>query len=99
MRLTIIDYAGRRKRADIGSKEDIATIDIVVLSGDEIADVTYKDYTRKRFDSCDDRISDFFDDAYEIYHFRKKNNLIDNPLWLKRSSSYDDRWRNEHETD
>ena len=95
MILTIMDYDNHKRNVNIGKKDDIASISISVISGDEIAEVIYKDYTKKCFDSSDCRMYDFFDDEYTIYNFQEENNLIDNPLWQKRKSSYDDKWRRE----
>jgi len=97
MRIKLLDYSNKKITVDIGKKENVATIDITVMSGDEIANVTYKDYSRAIFDSSNDRIMDYFDDSYRVYDFQKTDNLIDNPKWLQRKSSYDDRWKAEGE--
>ena len=93
MTIELIDYDGIKVKKRIGKKEDVAVINIEVVSGDEIAIVIYKDYSTKHFDSSDTRMIDFHDDSYNIYDYTKENNLIDNPLWLNRKTSYDDKWR------
>lgn len=88
MILKLLDYNDDATEHEIGNLEDIAAIMIRVVSGDEIANVIYKDYTVKDFDSSDTREMDFYDFDYEIYRFDVKNNLIDNPKFKERRSSY-----------
>ena len=99
LKITLLDYVGNKVVFDVGEKDSIATIDLSVITGDEIANVVYKDYSRKRFDTRDDRMTDYFDDEYELYDFRSQTNLIDNPIWKTRRSSYDDAWRETQQTD
>lgn len=93
MNIEIMNYNDERVSVDIGKKEDIAVIDIQIVSGDEIAHVIYKDYSRKYFDSAsllnNFRIMDYNDAEYEAYNASKENNIIDNPNWLNRKTSYD----------
>ena len=97
MKIALMNYDAKKVTVDVG--DNVATIIIDVVSGDEIANVTYKDYTRKSFDSAEYlhnlRLADFNDDSYEVYNFQNKDNLINNPLWENRKSSYDSRWREE----
>lgn len=90
MILKLLDYANDPTEHDIGNLEDIATIGITVVTGDEIATVTYKDNTVKTFDSSVTRITAYFDDEYEIYRSGQSDNLIDNPKFINRTNSY---WR------
>ena len=93
MELTLMNYASKKVSVDIGNREDIADIFISVISGDEIANITYKDYSHKSFDSADLtngwRMMDSNDGGYFAYNFKEENNLIDNPKWVNRTSSYD----------
>jgi len=89
MTITLMDYADRKVTHDIGDIENIGTIDIEVITGDEIAVVTYKDGTIKRFDSSDSRIYDFYDNEYEIYNAETGVNYLNSDEFLKRESSYD----------
>lgn len=90
MILKLLDYSGATTEHNIGNFEDIATITITVVSGDEIATVVYKDYSTKKFDSSTTRIIDYYDDVYEIYCFGQPENLINNPEFENRTNSY---WR------
>lgn len=90
MFLKLMDYQDRVTEVDIGELDDIAVITITVVTGDEIADVIYKDYTTARFDSSNDRMADYPDDRYEIYRVGVSENLIDNPRFTERKTSY---WR------
>lgn len=88
MILKLLDCNGVATEHEIGNLEDIAAIWITVISGNEMAAVVYKDYTVEDFHSSDTRKMDFYDFDYEIYRFDAKNNLIDNPKFKERQSSY-----------
>lgn len=85
-----MDYARRSKTFEIGDIQNIARISITVISGDEIATVIYKDYSSKEFDSSNNRMADFFDEEYDIYNVTSGLNLLDDPKFKRRESSY---WR------
>lgn len=85
----ILDYKGNRHPVDLGDLDDIAVIDIKVVTGDETLDIVYKDYSKIYADAETGRWRDIVDDIYEIYHFQKEKNLIDDPDFLNRKSSYD----------
>ena len=87
MELTLLDYAGKKKTFDIGNLEDIVRIRIRIISGDEIAFVVYKNDEVKRFASnC--AIYDFYDGEYDVYSVTSGRNLLDNPVWMNRETSY-----------
>ena len=67
MTLTLMDYSGDKTDFEIGSLDDIECIDITVISGDEIADVYYKNGTNTTFDSSNTRLCDFYDYSYTLY--------------------------------
>lgn len=90
MELRLMDYAGRSKTFEIGDIEEIARITITVISGDEIATVIYKGYSSKEFDSSNSRMADFYDDEYDIYDVTSGLNLLDDPEFKNRKTSY---WR------
>lgn len=94
MNITIMNYNDEKVTVDVG--DNVATINIDVISGDEVARVTYKDYTTILYDSADIignwRLMDCYDRSYEVYNFHKEENLIDNPLWKNRKTSYDSAW-------
>ena len=91
MNIEIMNYNDERVGVDVG--EDVAIINIQIVSGDEIAYVIYKDYSQECFDSAvllhNLRSMDFDYGEYEVYNANKENNLIDNPVWLNRKTSYD----------
>ena len=89
MKLILIDWNDEKHDFDIGELDDIMTIDICVLSGDEIAQVLYKDGCEETFDSGFMRIADFFDCIYNIYDSTEETNLIFAERFLKRKTSYD----------
>jgi len=82
----LLDYSGAKKNIDINFKDvDFATI--VVVSGDEILDVVFKNGESHSFDSSEDRIFDFFDGSYVL--ISKGEWRIDPDKWNLRISSYD----------
>ena len=93
MELTLMNYTNDKVSVDIGDKEDIGTIFISIISGDEIAHIIYKDFSHKWFDSNKllggFRFMDFDDGCYMLYNINEKDNLLDNPKWINRTSSYD----------
>ena len=92
MTLKLLNYARREAHFDIGNLEDIERIDLMILTGDEIATVTYKNGDKREFDSDVDenRMSGYFDSCYNIYDMlHTENSLLNNGRWLSRTSSYD----------
>lgn len=88
MLLKLVDYDDRIHDFEIGNLEDIRRISIEVVSGDEIADVDYKDGTSKTFDSsyfCE-RIMNFDDGLYDVYN--DEVNLLENEEWKSSNNSY-----------
>lgn len=69
MNLIIMDY--RDVKYDTGvSLDDLSNIESIcidVITGDEIATVTYKDGHSEEFDSSMTRMTDFFDGGYTLY--------------------------------
>lgn len=89
MKLKLLDYSDKEVEFEIGELEDIDSIIIQVISGDEIAHVFYKDGHSDNFDSGVDRLMDFDDGSYIIYDADTGINYMTNPKWVGRSSSYD----------
>ena len=89
--LRLVDYSGKTELAELGDLNSIAVITIRVVTGDEIAEVIYKDYTTDEFDSSYDRCSDYYDGEYEVYRFDKpaEDQLLFNEKWKERTNSYD----------
>lgn len=83
--ITLFDYADNRK--EFTPSKPFKTIRIEVISGDEIAFVTYDDNTVEIFDSSDCRIMDYFDYEYILYDEERDINIYD--FWVTRRNSYD----------
>lgn len=62
--------------------DDIRLIGVIVLTGDEIIEIHYNDYTCQRVDCGTGRIRDYYDGSYVV-------EPVDIPKWLERKSSYD----------
>lgn len=76
-----------RVRCDTGVRlEDVETLFVTVITGDEIATVVKTDGTQKTFDSADlsgdTRCEDYFDGEYGVH----KDDLAE---WSQRESTYD----------
>ena len=65
MHLRIYEYKNRAKDIELPDKE-IQTIDVTVLSGDEVVEVTFKDGSVEEYDSSDSRLIDYYDGSYEV---------------------------------
>ena len=88
MIIKILDYKSRAKEVDVGELKDIRKMQVDVVTGDEILTVTYKDGSKKIFDSSDDRTRAFFDGDYELYNTETEPeiNELENPEWLNRTN-------------
>lgn len=62
--------------------DDISFINVIVVSGDEILDIYYDDFTHQKVDCGPTRIRDFYDGSYIVWP-------ADITRWLERKSSYD----------
>ncbi len=92
--LMLMDF--QKRLTDTGIKlseigEDIEEIFITVLTGDEIATVTFADGHEEIFDSSNNRLADFDDGFYTLYRKGEVNQL---DKFLGRDSSYWD-WEGE----
>ena len=88
MKLMLIDFKKDALMVDIGDIDDIARISITILTGDEVAFVTYKDGTTNVFDSSFTRIIDYWDGEYTVYDVSTGVNLLDDDHWKTRRTSY-----------
>lgn len=88
MKIKILDYKSKAKEVDVGELKDIRKMKVHFVTGDEILTVTYKDGSKKIFDSSDDRIKAFFDGDYELYNTETEPeiNELENPEWLNRDN-------------
>ena len=79
--IVAIDYNGQRIQTGI-ALDEVDTIHVTVLTGDEVLDIVTKDGRTIHFDSCPDgRIGDFYDGTY----FVTAENL---KKWQGRNDSY-----------
>lgn len=90
MTITILNYQNVKKEVEVGELKDIRSMTVSVVTGDEILNVTYKDGTEKRFDSCEvgDRTKDFFDGEYVLYDTTTEPeiNELENEEWKNRDN-------------
>lgn len=89
MVIELMDYQNEKVAFDIGDIEDIVSIEITVVSGDEIAMVFYRNGTAEIFDSSSSRLYDFYDYAYLIYDVTTGVNYLNDERFLSRETSYD----------
>ena len=89
MIIELMDYQDKKVTFDIGNIEDIVSIIIEVITGDEIATVLYKNYTTKVFDSSRTRIDDYFDYKYTLYDVINGVDHLSDEIFLNRKTSYD----------
>ena len=88
MIIELMDYRDKKVTFDIGNIEDIVSIIIEVITGDEIATVLYKNYTTKVFDSSPTRIDDYFDYKYTLYDVINGVDHLSHEIFLTRKISY-----------
>lgn len=68
MIITVYDWSNEPKFIDVPAEsiDDIASIDICVLSGDETGSINLKDGTTILFDASDDRCMTHYDGNYTV---------------------------------
>jgi len=64
--VTIRDYGTKRTKVVIKDFENVSSIFVFVVSGDEVLSVLYKDGHTERFDSSDCRVTDYYDGGYNV---------------------------------
>lgn len=92
-KMQLLDYLDNPIEVDfdLDNLDDVVCIVITVITGDETAEVVFKDGRMQHYDSCPGgRIADYFDDRYIIYVNGSLNHI---DKWLTRKSSYDTDWR------
>ena len=87
MKLKLLDYDGNPFEYEIGELEKIKSIELEVISGDEVATIYYKDGTSAVYDTAPDRMMDFFDTSYTVYN-EEGINLFNDEKWVNRLDSY-----------
>lgn len=68
MKVSIYDYANREVKVNlpVDKIEDIASIYVTIISGDEIVAFIFKDHNGVMAESSQNRILDFYDGSYEV---------------------------------
>lgn len=85
--IQIMDYKGKKTRAEIKDFGNVACIFIEVISGDEVMIVIYDSGEIETFDSSDDRGADFYDGMYALY-IKDELDKTEDEKFTKRASSY-----------
>lgn len=89
--LMIMDYNSKEYNTGI-NMDDISSIHVTVISGDELFTVYYKDGRVTNLDAMDfakgHRYMGFYDDEYGL-------SADELEAWSKRNSTYDMSWREE----
>lgn len=83
--IALFDYEDTRKEFTLS--KPFKAIRIEVISGDEVAFVTYDDNTIETFDSSYCRFVDYYDYEYILYDEEQDINIYDD--WVTRRNSYD----------
>ena len=65
MKFKIYDFENKAAEVDV-DKKIVDHITVIVLSGDEVVNVFYKDGTHEEFDSSNVRGTDYYDGMYEV---------------------------------
>lgn len=73
---------------DLDNLEDILSLYVLVLSGDEVLTVTYKDGSSACYDSSNCRTIGFYDGEYALYNSEVGINKITDE-YLKSENSYE----------
>ena len=88
MTVKLLDYAGKAFEADVGDINNIGSMSIRVVTGDEILTVVNKDFTVRTFDSSSDWLHDFHDGKYDIYNAATGFSMLNKAAFMNRTSSY-----------
>lgn len=84
MKIYALDYMGRHYETGI-DHTDIKSIHVLVVTGDEILDITLKDGTVRKFDPIRTRRADYYDDEYDVTP--EDDDLF--YRWMHRTDTYD----------
>ena len=90
MKLRLLDYSGKSTEFEIGPLSDITTIYLDIVTGDEIAHITFKNGQTRSYDTGIDRFFDCYDDSYIVYDSQASINLFEDERWMNRKDSYYD---------
>lgn len=65
MKIKLYDYDNKVSEFDLG-RDDVASIHVCVLSGDEVATVVFSDGSTQKYDASDKRFWSYYDGEYVI---------------------------------
>ena len=88
MIMPLFKWNQEQKDIEIGDINDISLIEMIVVSGDEICKITYKDGTYRIFDSAEDRALNYYDQYYIVFDLSTNINLLLFKPFVLRNSSY-----------
>lgn len=90
MVITVYDWNNKPKFIDVPAKsiDDIISIDIHILSGDETGSINLKDGTTILFDASDDRCMTYYDGDYTLSDPEDIKKWIEFKLGDSRTISY-----------
>ena len=83
--LKIMDYADRWVDTGVELNDDVTRISIMVITGDHIARVTFRDGTEEEFDSSDCRMRDCYDGSMAILDKARGIDKVGNYLQIEKS--------------
>lgn len=86
--MKLFDYEGGLTERVI-NLDEVKRIDIDVISGDELADIQWKDGSRNTcYDSSNSRVIDYFDWSYPVFDPANGINLFEEDAWLLRDETW-----------
>lgn len=89
MDIKVLKYNGDVTVKTIDNFDEVDMMLITTISGDEELFISYKDDTTEVVNPGKaNRYEDYIDYIYVIYDADKSKNLIDNPIFMDRTSSY-----------
>ena len=93
MEIKLLGYKNKISFVDVGDIEEIESMYIDVIAGDEVLVVVCKDYTIMKFDPSNTRCKDHLDARYPIYNELTGLNLLKDEKFLNRRDSYSYLWK------
>lgn len=86
--IIIMDYQNNQSLIVIPNLDEVASLRITVMTGDEILKVTYKNGTEETYDSSDSRTLDYYDGAYTVFDSAAGINHLHDDAFINRHTSY-----------
>lgn len=64
--IVLVDYEGTRHNYQIENFDKVISITVIILTGDEVAEIEYEDGHSIRFDCGENRLIGFYDGSYVV---------------------------------